>query len=480
MICSRPRSRVCPVYLLAACVLLGCVGVGPALASEPAGGVSVKDQIQFQQRTVEAQMQELQDRMYRLAEMTRESEPDDAARLVMAVQKAREDLIIEQMRDVLAKLAEANLSRASDEQEQVIRKLEELEKLLTSTDLDLQMQLQRLRKLNEAIAKLDAAIKEESRQHDRTGELAKQTSPPPAPRAMAAPVQEQRQNRSATESIAENVKNLGAGPAKAGTTLGAACQSMSLAEGQLGSAHAGSACDSQGQALDAMRKARQQLDEARQKILDELQSQVRKQVVENLTEMLDRQKSVRGLSEALSHQPSGVPETQQRARKLGPAESAIVRICDQTIELIDQTDFSVALPPALRQIHASCVAVADRLLSGISDGAVVSSEKQIEQDLQDLLDTFKQLASEPGPPSKCRGCKGNKNKLLAELKVIRLMQSRVNDRTARADADGLAHNIDPASPDQAQFRSTVNAIRDSQQEIRAAAERIHQELSGGN
>src|SRR5690242_13202767 len=60
--------------------------------------VSVTDveRIQFLQKNAAAQLQELQERMYRLAEMTRDAEPDDAAKLLMAVRKAREQLIIEQ------------------------------------------------------------------------------------------------------------------------------------------------------------------------------------------------------------------------------------------------------------------------------------------------------------------------------------------------------------------------------------------------
>jgi hypothetical protein len=471
----RISTHSLPLRFLPACagILLACSLARPAIAAD-APAVSAGDQVQFQQKTVEAQMQELQERMFRLAALTREAEPDDAARLVMAVRKAREDLIIEQMRDVLEQLARADLSKASKEQEQVLVKLEELKKLLTSTDLDLQMQLERLRALTASIAKLDAATKEEQRQHDQSGALAKTAVDA---KKLSAPQQEQKQNRQTTESIAEAVKDLGAGPAKAGATLGGACQSMSLAEGQLGASHPGDAAPLQSDAVATMQKAREQLEAERQKILDELQSQVRKQVVENLTEMLERQRSVRGATEAAGRLPSGEEQTVQRVRQLSPAENAIVRICDQTSDLIAETDFSVALPPALKAVRASCSAVSDQLQTGVADAALVDSEKRIEQDLQDLLDTFKQLASEPGPLSQCRGCKGNKNKLLAELKVLRMMQVRVNDRTARADGERAAH---PATQPSAELNSTVAAIRDSQKDIETATQRIQAELSGGN
>src|SRR3982751_453853 len=54
--------------------------------------IKPEDQLQFQQKTIQAQMTELQERMFHLAELTREMEPGDSAKLVMAVRKARDAL----------------------------------------------------------------------------------------------------------------------------------------------------------------------------------------------------------------------------------------------------------------------------------------------------------------------------------------------------------------------------------------------------
>ncbi len=447
----------------------GLITVAASLAAAPATqpALAPADQVQYQQRTVEAQVGELQDRMFHLADLTRSAEPDDSARLLMAVRKAREDLILEQVRDVIDRLGRGDFAAAADGQQQVLVKLETLKKLLTSTDLDLQMQLDRLRQLNAAIAQLDAATREQRHQQQRTGDLAaKKLDAPAAARAAGDARQDQAAVHRTTEAIAQTLKDLGTAPAAAATTLGGATQDMTLAEGHLGSGSPAAASPVQGQAADEMQKARDQLEKERQKILDELARQVRKQVVENLTEMLDRQKSVRGATAALARTPSG-PTVAAAAVRLASAESAIVRINQATLELIDETQFSVALPPALREVGRNCSSIADRLAVGTADGRVVADEQAVEQDLADLLDTFKQLSSDPGP-SKCRGCKGNKNKLLAELKVLRLMQSHVNRRTAAADADrGAAAD------------GRVADLAASQAETHAAAEAIHRELTGG-
>jgi hypothetical protein len=449
----------------------------PATTKPAAAAVGIADQVQFEQKTVAAQMQELQERMFQLADLTRQTEPDDSSRLLMALRKAREDLIIEQMRDVLDRLSTADLSKAADEQAQVLVKLEELKKLLTSADLDLQMQLQRLKELNAAMVKLDAAIKEEKRQRDQSGALAKAGDFDP--KKTPGPQQEQKQNRQTTDTLNQTLKDLGPGPAAAADGLGKASQSMSLAEGGLGSGKPSDAQGLQQQAVDQMQKAHADLQKEKDKILAELQAEVRKQVIQNLTEMLDRQKNVRGASEAAAGHPTGDPTTIARVQTLAPAEAGIIRICDQTSDLIDQTEFSVALPDALKEIRGEMSLVGDQLQTGVADAPLVTNEKQIEADLQDLLDTFKQLASDPGPAGECH-CKGNKNKLLAELKVIRMMQSRVNTQTAKADADRakVAAGTPPA-PDPA-MEARITGVHDRQLDVLKATEAIHAELTGGN
>jgi hypothetical protein len=448
--------------------------------------VSPADQVQFQQKTVEAQMQELQERMFHLADLTRDTEPDDSSRLLMAVRKAREDLIIEQMRDCIDQLGKVDLSKAADEQEQILIKLNELKKLLTTTDLDLQMQLDKLKKLNDAIAKLDKGIKEERREQKNTNELATVAQSTPTtnpvaanpnaatPPAMAAPKADQQQNRKATEAVAQTMKDLGGETAKAGDKLGNAAQSMSLAEGHLGNGHPGQASPLQGQAAEKMEEAKADLEKQRQKLLDELEHQVRQQVVTNLQEMLDRQKSIRGATEAVaSHLNTADREVQLRVKQLSPAETAIVRICGETLELINTTQFSVALPPALQEIKTNLMSISDRMATGAADLPLVDDQKQVEADLQNLLDTFKQLASVAAGECKGGSCKGDKNKILAELKTLKLLETQVEKHTEKVDAQRAVADGTP------EVQKKIAGVRDEQASVHDAVRKLHEELVGG-
>jgi hypothetical protein len=461
-----------------AATLLAGFGVN-LFAADPAK-VSPTDQVQFQQKTVEAQMNELQERMFHLADLTRAEEPDSSTRLIMALRKAREDLILEQMRDCVDKLGHADLSHATDEQTQILTKLNDLKKLLTTTDLDMQMKLEELKKLNEAIKKLDSAVKEEKReqkQNELNAKANKPVDPKAAAEAKAMPAEQkdQLQNRHATEAIAQAVKDLGGEPAKAGTGLASATQNMSVAEGHLGAGKPTEAAAQQAKAVALMEGAKAKLNTEKQKILDELDHQVRQQVVANLQEMLDRQKSVRGASEAAALRgDTSDHDLSVRVRQLNPPETAIVRICDETKELIEQTDFSVALPPALTDLHNGLQSVADRLGVGVADQPLVEDEKKIESDIADLLDTFKQLSQQAEGECNCRGCKGNDDKLLSELKTLRVVQMRVNAETDAAEkARAGAVDLTPA------LRDRVAAAHERQGQVESALQKIEAELAGG-
>lgn len=457
--------------VLAAALALGA-GVGVrAVAAGPTTGPSEVEQITFGQKTTEAQMQELQERMFRLAELTRQSEPDDSARLLLAVRKAREELIIEDMRSLLQTLGRQDYAQASEDEKQVLVKLDELRRLLTTTDLDLQIQLEQLRRLNLAISKLDAAVMEQRREQKQSGQLADQQRRKALDQAaLGRLLVDQQQNHRSVDGIGQTVKDLGPIGNDAAASLASAGGSMSGAEGQLGGGQPGAAEPKQGDAVAALLKARQQLEAQRQKVLQQLEREVRAQVVQNLSEMLDRQKSVRGATEALASASPRVAGA--GAMRLAAPEEAIGRICDSTVELIEETQFSIALPPMLRDVRAQCGRVQSNLESGLSDAKVVGREKRIEQDLQDLLDTFKQLANAPVGTGSCN-CKGNKNKLLAELKVLRLMEQRVNADTIAVDGQRAAGGTLSD-----ELRQEVLDVRDRQDQAHDVAARIHQELYG--
>src|SRR5258707_1033058 len=184
--CASLHRRGLPMLLCVGALLcatplcFAAPGTQPATrpTTGPSSKVSEAEQIEFLQKNVQAQMQELQERMFRLADMVRAAEPGDAAKLILALRRSREELILEEMKDILDHLTQKDLTRAAGETQEVIKKLEHLKELLLSTDRDLQHALERIKKVQGAIAKLDGPIKEEKRQSNHSGALAKATTQP--------------------------------------------------------------------------------------------------------------------------------------------------------------------------------------------------------------------------------------------------------------------------------------------------------------
>ncbi|HKI16842.1 MAG TPA: DUF4175 domain-containing protein, partial [Isosphaeraceae bacterium] len=126
--------------------------------------LSDRDTIGFSQQNAAAQMNELEERMFRLSEALRGLEPENASRLKLALKFSREEQILEQMRETHKLLKDAQLSKAETETKELIAKLEHLRNLLLAEDLDFQLKLARLRQMRETLGQLERIVKEERRE----------------------------------------------------------------------------------------------------------------------------------------------------------------------------------------------------------------------------------------------------------------------------------------------------------------------------
>ena len=96
----------------------------PLVAQEKPEKVEKQDELKFEQDKAQAHMRELEERMFRLANLIREAQPDDSARLLMGVRKAREQLIADHMHEASSLLASLRLDQASGTQQEIIDQLE--------------------------------------------------------------------------------------------------------------------------------------------------------------------------------------------------------------------------------------------------------------------------------------------------------------------------------------------------------------------
>ena len=131
----------------------------------------------------------------------------------------------------------------------------------------------------------------------------------------------------------------------------------------------------------------------------------------------------------------------------------------------------MVFPSALRTVADQIASVSESLRSARADEAVIAQEKQIEDDLQALLDALKQ-ASRPNfnqSPSSSMGMQGNLNKLLAEVKMLRWMQNALQIQTDKLDKQELS---------QEERTRSAEPLESRQSELRDITRRLNEEFAG--
>jgi sulfur transfer complex TusBCD TusB component (DsrH family) len=162
---------------------------------------------------------------------------------------------------------------------------------------------------------------------------------------------------------------------------------------------------------------------------------------------------------------------------LAKAEDKLILIGDGLTTLVEETEYGIALPAALRSVTEEMLEVKDRLAAADASEDVVSAEQQIEADLQELLDAMKQLPSQ-GELSRQRASNPGErerqlNRIIAELRMVRMLQVRVNRDTKDVDGKRPAEAKDlPAL-----LRQRIEALQGRQEDVHDVTERIAVERS---
>jgi len=285
---------------------------------------------------------------------------------------------------------------------------------------------------------------------------------------------DQMQNRELTDRIAELVRTLGASGQQALSSLSSASGSMNSAEGALGQGDAAGANPPQDQALEDLMNARAGLNEELERLLDALRSEVRRRVIEGLSLMLERQIAIRESTELLSPKVAAGSRTAfNSVVGLGKSEAQLIDMADDLITLVEETEFGIALPTALSVVREAMAGVQLALSAGDASPAVIEQEKQIEADLEELLQAMKRM---PGSrPSNRRGQRGQRdrqrelNRLLAELRMLRMLQLKINTQTTQVDGQR------PAGSLPAPLARAIEKLMERQDDLRHATQRLADE-----
>jgi len=260
----------------------------------------------------------------------------------------------------------------------------------------------------------------------------------------------------------------------------AATQDMQEATSELGAERPRRASRKQADSLDKLKEGRGKTEEA----LEELQRALRERLLaylrEKFTKMLAEQravtretrsldlklralKAVQGAAAASAEGPEIDRKDRQIAEALAAREAGIGVLADDVIDLLSEDGTTLVFPGVVEEVKRD-IANVSGLLSRIETGERTQHiEREVEVAIEEILKALEQAQRSPPPPNPSQGRQSRSGAgpllpLSAELKMVRSLQARVNERTKAFD---LARKPDLGAEDKLQ----LHAIQKKQKEV---------------
>ena len=287
---------------------------------------------------------------------------------------------------------------------------------------------------------------------------------------------DQARNRQAASTLGAGSGRLGDAGVPLQKDLIRAGSSMQAAEQKLGRSEAEPAVAEQTAALDTLGRAADDLARAAEKLLVQLRSELQARLNNDLTEMHEAQAVIRETAEAQ------VPRLAQQSRSatiamagLAQKEGELAIRLEQLLGLVEETEYGIALPTAIRVLGRETRAIEGWLKVADAAPRTLAFAHRVEDDLLTVVGSVRRLPPTTPPPpgsplpSDLRERERELNRLVAELKLVRLLQSRLNDDTVGVDQ--TRPNPSDLSPT---LKRDVEGLESNQEEIREALARVAQ------
>ena len=200
-------------------------------------------------------------------------------------------------------------------------------------------------------------------------------------------------------------------------------------------------------ALDEQEKALRELDTAKAE-LEEILRQLREEEMKRLLAMLEaRFQKVLQIQREIydgTVRLDKIPVVERShayeidTGRLSNREAEIVMEVEKALSLLRQEGSSVAMPEAVQQVHDDMQQLVHRLAEGKTEVLTQAIETDVIKALEEIVDALKKAQKDaenkkkpPGPSPNGQPQDPPLIEQLAELKMIRALQMRVNRRTER-------------------------------------------------
>lgn len=247
-------------------------------------------------------------------------------------------------------------------------------------------------------------------------------------------------------------------------------QRMQQAIDQLEQAKRDNAVEQQEQALRELEQAKAELERILRQLREEEMERMLVMLEARFRKMLDAQVIVYEQTKLLHESEASAPrhEVEIASSRLARQEAEITREADRALVLLREDGTTVAFPEAIEQARDDMRSVEKRLaqvkIAVITQGLEEDIVTALEETLAALQQALKEARAQKGQPQQGAGEPGDQALVdqLAELRMIRALQDRINRRTKRY-GDIIGDQV-TADPD----------LRDALEELAIRQERVFQ------
>jgi len=394
-----------------------------------------------------------------MTEYLRGTEPDRAALLSQVSRKSNETQIVEKMNRLIELIEKGKLGEAIEEEEELVAGLQAILDMMNSED--------RAKELAEEKARIEAYLKDLNRliggQRDirastergeqgqqlapqqqtlekQTGRLREQIQKGDKSGKGKSPQEDSESQNQKSPPNGENPDSKSEqGKEQPGASeLQKAQQSMQEALEKLNKNQGREASEQQDQALLELEKAKQKLEE----ILRQLREEERDRRLVGLEERLQRLLAGELVIFTETAQVAEVPEQERTSRhrnkgiQLSRQQNELGLDAEKLLRLLHEEGSAVAFPEVVNQVRDDMQGIAARLgkgdfgeLTQSMESDVIASLKEMILALQKQMEENRRKKMQSGQPQQGPPSDPELVQKLAELKILRSLQIRINSRT---------------------------------------------------
>ena len=486
MLVIRGQYRIMTAYFLhlfrnmRRCVVLLVFFVAFGL---PAFGRFVQAQeLTDKQRILAGRYAQLEQILLRLAETSGNSNPKQSALLKKALLESKDKLLVQRFETLVNALDRRQLSDAVAGQTEIEQDLHLILKLLESVNRD-ESREQEKEAVKELLKDLEEILHRERALKNQTQQQESQNLPPLE--------KTQRDTRLRTQTLRDRIAEQESGVRSQESddgsqestpstptqrTLHAALERMKQAEEKLRNAEKEEAVETIEEAIAELQRVKEELEKILRQLREEELMQTLEKLGERFKRMLQQEQTIRSQTETLFHEMSGesLPETRQtkiRADRLAVDQQSVIEDAESALLLLREDGTAQAMVESLLQARFDMTDVKNRLAQTSVDATTLFVVDAVIDALQEMLEAIHAAKAEvrkrqentesPQPPG---GGEEPLIQLLAELRMIHSMQRRVNERTARYDAE-IKRALEIPDADLSPFKRAIEELARHQNRI---------------